>query len=223
MRIVPIIYEHEPQRSRRTQRVSLTTAMVMQQHTRYLCALCVLCGCLLVGCEREEIKRYQVPREQTPVTEPTTQDDYHDHDHAPRMTYTVPDDWQDTGAAHMRVASFKAGDGADAVQVSITTFAGDVGGMAANVTRWARQAGATLAPGSDPADLAKPFEQNTDYQYVDLTGTNGRLYVILIPHRGATWFIKMTGSTEGVDAQLGNLRQFVRTVQFVTDHKGGAE
>jgi len=124
----------------------------------------------------------------------------------------------------MRVATFLAGPDGD-IEVALTAFPGDVGGMLANVNRWRGQMG--LAP-VDEAGLAEDVRildhEGVPVAIVDLIGADGlrMLGAIVEPGDGQTWFLKATAESESLDAIESEFVEFARTIRMGDTVSSGA-
>jgi hypothetical protein len=136
----------------------------------------------------------------------------------PKLNFTTPTGWQPIPASGMRAAAFRAGEGSDAVEVTVIPLSGAAGGLTANVNRWRGEVG---LPESPPAQIqAEAKELTVDGQkavYVDLLGPDGSnrqrtLGVILIKD-DTTWFIKLRGPAEAVARQQAAFESFARSFQ----------
>lgn len=126
--------------------------------------------------------------------------------------WKFPATWQQVPAGQMVLASYKATRGPASADVTVTSFPGDVGGVLANVNRWRGQVG--LGPIND-ADLAKETKSvdladGSKAVAVDVTGKK-RLYGLMVPRGGKTWFYKIIGDPEVVGAESANLVEFAAT------------
>lgn len=134
------------------------------------------------------------------------------------MTWTLPDGWakQTEGSSSMRVATFVSSASPD-LEVTITRFPGAVGGLLANVNRWRGQLG--LAPVRDLADesLTDVVVAGAPGQLLDLRaeGNNPRRMRVLIAERPVmTWFVKMTGPDDQIEAEGARFQAFVDSIEF---------
>jgi len=129
-----------------------------------------------------------------------------------KTNWKAPEGWQEVNAGPMLKAKFVAGE----AEITVSTAGGE---LSANVNRWRGQFG--LAPASD-VDIEKDVKtialaDGTKAFAVDLTGTNpktkrpGRLYGLIVPRGGETWFYKMTGESAAVGAQTNQLAEFAAT------------
>ena len=115
----------------------------------------------------------------------------------PGLTWTAPSHWKAKPASAMRKGSFVIeGEGGEA-DLSITAFPGDVGGDLANVNRWRSQIDLPPVSPTEFESAAQRVEKNGLLMtIVDLSGTGAnakRILGAMIPHEGATWFVKLTG------------------------------
>ncbi len=193
--------------------------MMQRNRHRYSSARCVLIALalvLLAGCEDDTLRQYRVPAEDAPTsTRPLGEVAEQSESSARlRITYQVPEAWRRTGETNMRLAGFIAGKADDPVEITVTAFAGDVGGVEANVRRWARQVGAAAPDDEQITALVRPFDALEGATAADVTGPDGRIFVVFVERGGATWFFKMTGSRGAVKEQLDSLRRFVSSARF---------
>jgi len=129
------------------------------------------------------------------------------------LRWTAPADWQAKAAGSMRKGSYSIGD----AEVAITVFAGDVGGILANVNRWRGQAG---LPPVDEAGLDAVTTQLTSHGLhfvaTDAAGpapAATRIVAVLVPWQGSTWFFKLTGPNEAVGRAKAAFLDFIQTVE----------
>ncbi len=177
-------------------------------------------GCVFllgIGCERAEIHSYRVPREtEFNVGEPQSQAP------AREVVWTLPPSWREVETtAQMRIATLMTESG---LEVAVTAFPGDVGGLVANVNRWRGQIG--LEP-TDEQGVEESIErlEGFDVIVVDLTGESKRLVGTTIDvGDGNTWFVKVIGDPDSVGAVKSDLVTLSKTFHYHgadhTDHSG---
>jgi len=192
----------------------------------------VLAALLCAGCddERGQIRTYTVPKEQpstadasgaaggpaagaagAPVALP-----------AGTMHWQPPDGWREVpNTSSMRFATLVAGDGDDAIEVSITEIVGQAGGIAPNINRWRGQLGlppagerelassAQLVIGADGAqglmvDLAAPAA----------TEGSPRMLAAIFPTQSHTWFIKTTAAADAIQQHVDGFVELCQSVTF---------
>jgi hypothetical protein len=166
----------------------------------------------LAGCDRDDIHAYRAPKTTRPTpTQPAA---------APtqaKVVWDAPEGWRSvTVDQPMRIATFRAGPG-DGVEISVTAFPGDVGGLLANVNRWRGQVGLPPAQESDLAAMVKTTRgQSGDISLVDFTGTAGQqlLAAIVHPGDGQSWFVKAGGAPEAVGGIRGAFEKFAASIHM---------
>lgn len=122
----------------------------------------------------------------------------------------------------MLLAKFVAtGEGGAKVDVTVSSFPGDVGGLLANVNRWRGQVGLgplasdALAGASTP--LALPEGQGTvvDFSGTDSkTGQPARIVGVVVPRGGETWFYKLMGDPALSEREKPGLLKFVQSAKY---------
>jgi hypothetical protein len=196
-----------------------------------LAAACLL---PLSGCARRPITSYRVPKEAQDASPPAADVPAREAPPAntndlPRaaaetvpfqvaasgsLLWEAPAGWKPGPGGAMRKGSYAVGTGEDAIDVSITAFPGDVGGVLANVNRWRGQAG---LPPVDDAGLAAATQaldaNGLHFVVVDAAGSGRRVLAALVPWQGGTWFFKMTGPDGAVGREKPGFIGFLRTVK----------
>jgi hypothetical protein len=131
---------------------------------------------------------------------------------APR--WEVPAGWIDGRQTATRRGSYTVA-GATDVDISVTSFPGDVGGLAANINRWRGQIGLAPLPGAQAEAHASALEiAGLPGQWVDISGPQLRTLAGIVMRDGVSWFFKMTGPLDAVAAQEAPLRAFLASVRF---------
>ena len=146
-------------------------------------------------------------------------------DKAP-FQYTKPKGWEDSpnlnAGGVKRVAVFKATDGDQSAEISVTPLAGDAGGLSANVNRWRRQVGLKPVEEVREKDFAAVEVAGAALPLIELRSDDGknRMVGVLVPHGGMTWVFKMAGPSDVVEKQKSRFQEFLKSVKFDGD-KGG--
>jgi hypothetical protein len=136
------------------------------------------------------------------------------------MTWTLPAHWTlQPETSQMRVATIAVDHDGQSAEVTVTKFPGDVGGMLPNINRWRRQLGMPAISSVDEQQIASREVAGSSAEFVDLvTDPNDpasqRMYVVLVPHDGMTWFLKMVGPSRFLEAQKGSYDAFIASVGF---------
>jgi len=167
------------------------------------------------GCDGDEIRVYRAPKSpviaaaDTPTQAPTPTDS---------VIWSLPSDWsQAPNEQAMRLATFRAGP--ENVEVSLSAFPGDAGGLLPNINRWRGQLGL------DPTDEASLLEEmvsttanGATTAIVDLQNPDGQrmLASIVNPGDGQTWFVKAIGESAPLETITESFGAFSRSIHMET-------
>lgn len=163
----------------------------------------------------------------------------HDHDHghdhghehnrtpdpapAGDLTWQVPEGWQPTPPPSMVKFAYviESGDGPAAL-ASVSSFPGNVGGVAANVNRWRGQLGLEPLSAAEAEAAAETVMLGSrQYQIVDLVSAGPRVdgrhpertMVAMLDHGGSTWFFKLNGADASVVAARAAFMRMLASVE----------
>lgn len=129
--------------------------------------------------------------------------------------WTVPAGWAKLDQQKpMRHATYTAGEGANKVEVVLSSFPGDVGGLWANVNRWRGQVGLGPIPQDQLAANVQAFEVPGFVGHtMRLKGEAQHMLGAAIKEVKAerTWFIKITGTPAAIDAQEAAFVAFAKS------------
>ena len=134
-------------------------------------------------------------------------------------TWTTPPHWGAGPASSMRRGSYRVegGDGA-VLDIAVTAFPGDVGGLLPNLNRWRQQIGlGPLSPAELPTATSTLTVGSETATWVDFTGLGDRPQRTLVGYfqvAGETWFFKATGNAALAAQEEGAFRAFVESVRF---------
>ncbi len=183
-------------------------------------ALALSCAFFLVACSREEIEVHTVPKgsESIAAEEPVgggaaaavT---------APRVDFvpiwTVPPGWREVGdAPAMRLTTFVFDGPAGEVEVAVSRFPGDVGGLLANVNRWRGQVGLPPAVESDLDEMVERFSHPGFEGYaVHLAGPEQHMLAagVFEVAEGRTWFVRVITDAATAAAVKDEVFAFARS------------
>lgn len=133
--------------------------------------------------------------------------------------WDVPASWQEVAPSSMRMASFEVREGAELLDISVTSFPGDVGGLTANVNRWRGQLN---LPPSTPEAIEQSAQTlrtlSGDATVLEFSNGSVSTLVATLRHDGASWFVKMTGPAALAEREAQNFRAFVRSIDFAATH-----
>lgn len=109
------------------------------------------------------------------------------------------------------------GEGEKKAEMAVTVFPGDVGGLAANVNRWRGQLGLPPADEASILASAQPAQvgtvQGQSFRLVSADGKRSTIAVI-VPHSSASWFFKLSGDRNIVEAQTPVFLKFLTQSQL---------
>ncbi|HSI87199.1 MAG TPA: hypothetical protein VK970_25650 [Candidatus Methylacidiphilales bacterium] len=145
-----------------------------------------------------------------------------------KPAWKVPPGWEEKEAKPPRIATFIIGSAAGPIEISVTSFPGDVGGKLANINRWRGQIG--LQPWSAEA-LAKeaqtfittPGGKEATLVFFaapapEATGTaaaeSNALMAVIVFDGTQSWFFKATGPLSVMGKQRQNMIDFVQSCGF---------
>jgi hypothetical protein len=136
----------------------------------------------------------------------------------PTLRWQAPADWKPKPTSAMRKGSYAIVEGDQSADLSITTFPGDAGGLAANVNRWRGQIDLPPVDDTEVGALTESVEANgLHFIMVDFAGPprpgQQRILAALASWQGATWFVKLTGPSGLVQDQRAAFIKFLKTVQ----------
>jgi stage V sporulation protein SpoVS len=180
---------------------------------------------LLTSCERrDDVRTYDAPKE-TPIVTAKPPTLVPPAAPSQPVKWTVPEGWKEAASSQsVRAATYEA----NGVEVSVTSFPGDVGGLLANVNRWRGQMGLSAI---DEGGLAQSVRTSQSMMsrvsLVSLDGADGNrmLGAIIDVGDSNTWFVKATGAGEQLEslrADFESMALSFRVDQGVTGWTPGA-
>jgi hypothetical protein len=203
---------------------------------------------LFPGCKREEVTSYSVPKEvasgsssetaegQAPSVpkalstnvkklpgagEPAGSEPAGERGPAGLPKWDVPSNWKKVAPTAMLLAKYVIeSEPAHHAEVTISSFPGEAGGLAANINRWRGQLGLAPVSPTEAEKLATPIDAAggkamlVEMAGPDSTGKRSRLLGAIVSREGATWFYKMLGDDAAVAEQKDAFVKFVQSVQY---------
>ncbi len=128
--------------------------------------------------------------------------------------WEVPQTWQEGKASSVRLASFSvSGDVGESLDISVTSFPGDVGGLLANVNRWLGQI--ELSP-VDQDNLKKycsplSFAEHPGH-LVEAYGKDQGLFAGVLFLEKKSWFFKLQGDRKLAEREKVNFSRFLQSI-----------
>ena len=139
---------------------------------------------------------------------------------APPFEYKTPPGWVPQPLSPMRLASFKvAGSNGAEADISVVSLAGMAGGDLANINRWRDQLKLPPVSETELAAISSHLNANGhDFLVTDLVSAEPlppsrrkmRIVAAASQQGEQTWFVKMTGDVDLVEAQKNHFFDFLR-------------
>ena len=140
------------------------------------------------------------------------------------VQWKLPAGWTEQPASGMRLGSFSyLGKNGQKADISVIPLAGDVGGELANINRWREQL--NLGPISEKE--LPTYRKQLDFGghsmgYVDLVSQQPlieakfkkRIVAATYVMTGRTWFFKMVGDNDTIEAAIPGFKQFLKSLKF---------
>jgi len=134
-------------------------------------------------------------------------------------SWSTPSHWGPGPASSMRRGSYRVdGAGGTTIDIAVTSFPGDVGGLLSNLNRWRSQIGlGPISPADMPSAATTLRIGNQTATWVDFAGTGERpqrTLVVQFQVAGESWFFKATGDAALVASEEPSFRSMVESVRF---------
>ncbi|MFO0880174.1 MAG: hypothetical protein U0840_22730 [Gemmataceae bacterium] len=131
------------------------------------------------------------------------------------IKYQVPAGWKEVEGSAIAAAAFSMGEGEQTARLLVTPLNGAMpGGLLANVNRWRQEVGLGALGDIDlPKLQARPITvAGVEARYLDLTGPGARSLVVWLETDGRTWFFKLRGPNNVVEANKDKFESFLKSV-----------
>ncbi|MDQ8187573.1 hypothetical protein [Pelagicoccus sp. SDUM812002] len=181
------------------------------------------------GCSKPEVKVYDVAKGSSAATLPTAQTAPSSQQPDP-ISWTPAPQWKELPPTQFRKGNYLFTDDAGSAEITVTSFPGETGGLLANANRWLRQAGLPEIDQEQLEALAVEVDLNEemsavvlDLKAADKSESSSRVYAAVIPYRGQSWFLKMSGPFSTVQSQIPSFSSFVRGLRFGDDATSSAD
>ncbi len=133
------------------------------------------------------------------------------------LHWQLPKGWQESKAGGMRYATLKP-PVPGKVDVSVVVLPGSAGGELANVNRWRGQIGLPPIDDEKLAAARKPMKTRAGsvsvYDFTSEGQVKTRMIAGLLVSAGNSWFVKMVGDADAVDAARGGFLHVLETLRF---------
>jgi hypothetical protein len=156
-------------------------------------------------------------------------------DEEAQVSWDVPSGWSEGAPSRMRKGSYKTGPEGE-IDVAITAFPGDVGGLLANVNRWRGQLNLDPVTEDELMDSIRELEVagRTAYLFNAAGPGSGqmsrpmapapqptgdgdqlnRIMGLILPLSAETWFFKATGPDDLLAAEQENFMEMVNSIKI---------
>jgi hypothetical protein len=135
--------------------------------------------------------------------------------------FAVPPGWKTEANAQFAVATFSAGEGGDAVRITVSPLGSGAADPVINVNRWRGQVGLPPVKLEDLRQMAKPVDMAGDQGIqFDVAGESLRILVTMLPHDRAIWFFRISGPPAAVEKQRANYESFLKSIAFEAGSNG---
>ncbi len=173
----------------------------------------------VLSCKRTDVREYEAPKENFPPKSAVRAQIEQAFAQTPIQLKT-PTAWKGQPPTPMRKASFvvEAEDGAK-VDISVTSFPDESGGLLANINRWRAQLGLEETELLEPT-IERRMLAGREFVIVDLANEPApgskkqRIIGAILSVQDETWFFKMTGDDALTAAQRPAFFEVLESVQF---------
>jgi hypothetical protein len=191
---------------------------------------------MLAGCDDPQVHAYDAPKDPPPgakraakaqgakagepkagETRPGAQVG------AAPISWTLPEGWRQLGEGRgMRYATLAVGSGEEELQIAVTQFPGDVGGLLANINRWRDQVGlgaidreAMMTKLEAGQEIKASRADGRPAVILEAQGPKGSVLAASISGPGGrTWFLKGIGKPEVVRRHRAGFDALLESVRF---------
>ncbi len=139
------------------------------------------------------------------------------------ITVTAPEGWEKSEGSSMRAASFSiSGDDGATADVSVIPLPGESGSVLDNVNRWRKQLDLSPIASADDPELGKNIESPSGEFFLShmvsseaiKDGKKQAISAAILSKPDKTWFFKITGEADLVEASREKFEEFVRSAKF---------
>ncbi len=176
---------------------------------------------IIGGCKRASVAVYDVPKEKTPAPSSIAATAPSAPAEKGWIKWTKPTAWTELAPTAFRKGNFVfEGDNEKVVEITVSSFPGNVGGTLANVNRWRGQAGLpSITNDALEAALTEVTIDGHDGQVVNILPESSnpddvQIVAAIFLYQGESWFFKMSGPQELVSSQKPTFDAFINSLQF---------
>jgi len=130
-------------------------------------------------------------------------------------TWNIPPTWNQGKQSSVRVGSFSVNDSrGNKLDISITSFPGDVGGLLANVNRWIGQIDLKPIDQSNIDKYCSPIQiDGKKSHFVEAYGDEKGILAGILFQENKSWFFKLIGDRDLVETEKSTFMTFLESVR----------
>jgi len=187
-----------------------------------LSLLALASGTLFIGgCKRASVAVYDVPKEKKTATPSVAAAPNSSPAQEGWIQWTKPATWTELAPTAFRKGNYLVEDNdGNKVEITVSSFPGNVGGTLANVNRWRGQAGLSSITDEELSKgLTEIRVDGHDGQIVNILPDSDdpnatQIVAAIFTYKGESWFFKMSGPQQLVSAQKPTFDQFIDDLTF---------
>lgn len=167
----------------------------------------------LLGCGRGEksISVYQSEKR----TLNTQEQNMPKHESGQKAVYKwlAPKNWTEKALSTMRIGSYDVPCANEVGDLSISMFAGDAGGLDANINRWRGQLGLEAVSGEEVLSLVRMTAGPLGSIFFSNMEKDGKGFLIaILPLENESMFVKLSASSDGLKAVSAEFENFCMSI-----------
>lgn len=176
----------------------------------------------LASCDSPEIRSYSIPKEVAGSRISPTERSLVS---ASCPNWKVPEGWKEGKASTVRLGSYLVeDDNGSTLDVSITSFPGDMGGLLANVNRWIGQIGLDAVGEAEVGKFANEYSFAGHAGHLVKAKNKGKaLTAAMVFVDGRSWFFKLSGDASLAEREQANFEGLLKSVRFGDAHEENEE
>lgn len=186
------------------------------------CLFALVSVALIVGgCKRASVAVYDVPKEKPPASSSVAAAPAPTSTEKGWINWTKPSAWTELAPTAFRKGNFVfEGDNEKIVEITVSSFPGNVGGTLANVNRWRGQAGLpAITNDALEAALTEVTVDGHEGQVVNILPDSSnpddvQIVAAIFIYQGESWFFKMSGPQKLVGSQKPTFDRFIKSLEF---------
>jgi hypothetical protein len=173
----------------------------------------------IVGCQKNDVQYYRVAKGESDNIEHPAASEGGSQD--PRVQWATPSGWKAQPPSQMRLGSFLIpGNDGHKAEVSVIALPGQAGGEVENVNRWRKQINLPAVSEAELKSTEVVIGGNSaklyDLANADASSSGPKLRTIAAwaSVDDTSWFFKLSGDDDVVQAQRSAFEQFLKSVTF---------